>query len=143
MLVGIASLEEDGAVIAPVAVLHQAMQGAGTHVVLAGAHDDVLLPISGEIVRVTEVVRQPSGAAVDEDALLVPVNERCVHGVGLGNHGTGIVHSGVDDAGRAIVVIDTATPAALDVIGLTRGNSNGFLSPQVEVLARDVSPMQA
>ena len=42
----------------------------------------------------------------------------------------------------AIVVIDTTAPAALDVIVLARGDGYGLLMPTVEVLARDVSPVQ-
>ena len=56
MLVGIATLEEDGAVVAPGTIFHQAVQRAGAHTVLAGAHDDVLLTIYREIVRVAEVI---------------------------------------------------------------------------------------
>ena len=91
MLASGGTLEKDAAVVGPGTIL-VSVERASTHTVLAGANDDVLLAVSLEIIGVAEVVAQPGGAAVDDDALLLPVGEFAVKCLGLGNGSLGIVY---------------------------------------------------
>ena len=94
MLVAVAALEENLAVVGPLAVL-QLVQRAGTDTILARAHDDVLLAVSREVVGVAEVVGESRRAAVDDNALLRPVKERSIGRCGMGDDGTGVVDGGI------------------------------------------------
>ena len=94
MLVAVAALEENLAVVGPLAVL-QLVQRAGTDTILARAHDDVLLTVSREVVRIAEVVGESRRTAVDDDALLLPVEERSIGRRGVSDDGTCVVDGGI------------------------------------------------
>ena len=94
MLVAVAALEENLAVVGPLPVL-QLVQRAGADAVLARAHDDILLAVSREVVGVAEVVGESRRAAVDDDALLLPVEEGGIGRRGVSDDGTGVVDGSI------------------------------------------------
>ena len=142
MLAGVGALEEDGAVVRPrsIAIF---VQRAGTNVILACAHDDIFVAISLEIIRVAEILESTSRCAVDDHTLAAPVGQRGIGGLGLHDASLGVVDGSIQDGGGAIVVVHTATPAAFDVVALARIDGDGLFRPLIEVLAGEVSPVQA
>ena len=146
---GVRAGEEDGPVVAPCGAGGVvAVEGGGADPVFGASDDNVGVVAVAEEVGITEIVRQTAGPPVDDGvgAPFRPVEQRRVIGGSTGDGGASIVDGGVEDIGlplgNHVVGEDTSAPAPLDVVGGSRRDGDFLLAPVIEVLRRDMSPVE-